>query len=331
MVTLSGCKKWNKRPLKIPLPEIQTKRTNFSYSILLVDDDPLVLRGLGCSLEKNNYQVTTAETGAKALKLIEASMFDLVITDLLIDQIDGLKVLRHAKNINPEAMVIILTGHANIESAIESLRLGADDYTFKPCESEEIFFRIDRCFEKLENKRKILKTEKDLRKAHKELERRIKERTAELEQTNKRLEQKTIDLEETNIALKVVLKRIEKDRKELEENMLFNINELVMPSVEKIKTNNGNENQKLAINMLENNLKEITSPLMRALGNKYTKLTPTEIQVANLIKYGKTSKEIADVMYMSKKTIDLHRYNIRKKLGLNDKKTNLRTHLMDIK
>ncbi len=315
-------------PSKIPQSKSQAKKEDDKYSILLVDDDPLVLMGLGCSLEEQNYEVTTAKSGGKALKLIENSTFDLVITDLLMDKVDGIQVLKQAKKMNANTMVIILTGHANIESAIESLRLGADDYTFKPCESEEMFFRVSRCLEKLENKRKIRNAERALRKAHAELERRIKERTAELEDANKRLEQKTVDLEETNIALKVVLKRVEKDKKDLEQNMLLNVNELIMPYVEKIKTSNLDKIQKADINILKNNLNEITSPFMRTLNANYSKLTHTEIQVANLIKYGKTSKEIADVLNMSKKTIDLHRYNIRKKLGINDQKINLRTHLM---
>jgi len=306
------------------------KRPGILYSILLVDDDPLVLLGLGCSLEEKNYRVTTAESGEKALKLLENFIFDLVITDLLMDQVDGIQVLKQAKRINKDTMVIILTGHANIESAIESLRLGADDYTFKPCESEEMFFRVNRSLEKLESKKKIKKAERDLRKAHAELEHRIKERTAELEEANKKLEQKTNDLEEANIALKVVLKRVEKDKKELEENMLLNVNKLVMPYVEKIKTSKLDQTQRTNISILENNLNEMTSPFTRRLNATYSRLTQTEIQVANLIKYGKTSKEIADILNMSKKTIDLHRYNMRKKFGINDKKINLQTHLLNL-
>jgi DNA-binding CsgD family transcriptional regulator len=66
------------------------------------------------------------------------------------------------------------------------------------------------------------------------------------------------------------------------------------------------------------------------LSSKYLKLTPTEIRVANLVKEGKTTKDIAEIMNLAKKTIDSYRENIRRKLGLKNKKTNLRTHLLSV-
>jgi DNA-binding CsgD family transcriptional regulator len=79
---------------------------------------------------------------------------------------------------------------------------------------------------------------------------------------------------------------------------------------------------------LEENLNDITSPYMHGISTKYLKLTPTEINVANLVKQGKTTKEISDLLHMSTRTIDAHRYSIRRKLGLTNKKENLRTYLL---
>jgi YesN/AraC family two-component response regulator len=125
------------------------------YKILLVDDDPLILKGIGCDLEGKGYHVTTAKSGEKAIKLLNKETFDLVITDLVMDQIDGIDVLKKSKESNPDTMVIILTGYGDMTSAIDALRLNADDYLLKPCEAEEIYFRVGRCLERLTLKRKV--------------------------------------------------------------------------------------------------------------------------------------------------------------------------------
>ncbi len=125
------------------------------YSILFVDDDPFVTKATGGLLEAKGYGVTTAESGEKAIELLENAAFDLVITDLVMGSIDGIDVLKRAKEIHPEIMVMILTGFGDMASAIEALRSDADDYFLKPCESEEIYFRVSKCLEKLELKRKL--------------------------------------------------------------------------------------------------------------------------------------------------------------------------------
>jgi len=126
-----------------------------AYKILLVDDDALILQSISSALEQEGYNVASADSGEKAIELIEKTNFDLVLTDLVMDTVDGMGVLKKAKENNPESMVIILTGYGDLISAIEALRLDADDYLLKPCESEEISFRISSCLEKLELKRKV--------------------------------------------------------------------------------------------------------------------------------------------------------------------------------
>ncbi|MCF8127428.1 MAG: response regulator [Deltaproteobacteria bacterium] len=125
------------------------------YSILLVDDDPIITAGTGSDLEEIGYEVTTADCGEQAIKLLNESSFDLVITDLVMAPINGMGVLKEAKKLNPETMVIVLTGFGDMTSAIDALRLDADDYMLKPCDPEEMYFRISRCLEKLELNRKI--------------------------------------------------------------------------------------------------------------------------------------------------------------------------------
>ena len=110
--------------------------------ILLVDDDLLILKSVGADLKSRGFEVTTAENGHSAVGALEGHHFDLVITDLVMDEIDGIGVLKAAKERDPETMVILLTGYGDMASAIDALRLVADDYILKPCESEEMYFRI---------------------------------------------------------------------------------------------------------------------------------------------------------------------------------------------
>jgi len=188
------------------------------------------------------------------------------------------------------------------------------------------------------------RAESALERLNAELEKRIEERTVELMETNRQLQEeidermlvedelrvKTLDLEELNSALKVLLKKREEDKFELEEKIAGNVRELILPYLEKIKQVNFGKREKTYLEIIEANLDAIISPFARNLSSKYIKLTPAEIQVANLIKLGKTSKEIGALNNLSFKTIEFHRDNIRTKLGIKNKKVNLRTHLLSL-
>jgi len=125
------------------------------YSILLVDDDPFILEGIGADLENQGFGLTEANSGDRALELLAEKNFDLVITDLVMENVDGIQVLKKAKALSPETMVIILTGYGNMKSAIDALRHEADDYLLKPCESAEMLHRINQCQEKAALRQKL--------------------------------------------------------------------------------------------------------------------------------------------------------------------------------
>ena len=144
------------------------------------------------------------------------------------------------------------------------------------------------------------------------------------------LEAQRKNLEETNTALKVLLKQREKDRVALENKILKNIEELISPHVAKLKEKNLKTGERTLIDMIDSNLKDIASPLLQRLATANIILTPQEIQVAALIREGKSSKEIAEVLNVSTSTISFHRKNLRKKLGLDNIRKNLRTHLLSM-
>ncbi len=152
----------------------------------------------------------------------------------------------------------------------------------------------------------------------------------ELEKKGSELLVKSRKLEELNTALRVMLKQRNEDREELEQTLLSSIKELVLPNLEKLRKAGSDQSRQIYHDLIATNLDEIFSPFSRKLSTRFRSLTTTEIQVAHLIQNGKNSKEIADVLSVSSSAVDVYRYRIRKKLGLNNQKVNLRSYLLSI-
>ena len=152
----------------------------------------------------------------------------------------------------------------------------------------------------------------------------------ELEEKGRELLIQTKKLEELNTALRVMLKQRAEDREELEQTLLANIKELILPNLEKLRKANSDENRQIYQDLIASNLEEMFSPFSRKLSARFRNLTTTEVQVAHLIKDGKNSKDIAGIMSVSSSAVDVYRYRIRKKLGLNNQKVNLRSYFLSL-
>jgi PAS domain S-box-containing protein len=163
--------------------------------------------------------------------------------------------------------------------------------------------------------RKML--EEKLQKSLHDLELRVLERTAELE--------------EANTTLRVLVKRRAEEQRQLEERLQLNVNDLVLPILHELRAEYLDQRGTGYLDLIESNLKDITSPFLKSLQSTYRNLTRKEVAVASMIREGKKTEEIAKVMGISRVTVESHRNHIREKLGLVKGKTNLRTYLLSIK
>lgn len=193
--------------------------------------------------------------------------------------------------------------------------------------------------------------EEELRRAKEELEEKVQERTASLQKTNKELqeeirerenaqqalqnkqqelEQKANDLQELNTTLQVLLEKREQDKREMERKVLSQVEELIMPYLQEMWENELTPQQQTCLQQACSNLQNIVSPFALNMRSPETNLTPSQLRVAELIKQGQSSKQIAEAMHISERAVEFHRNSIRHRLGLQHKKINLRSYLLSL-
>ena len=149
-----------------------------------------------------------------------------------------------------------------------------------------------------------------------------------LKARERELRLRTESLSEANTALEVLLRKREADRADVEEKMLGNAKNLILPYIQKLKNSRLDKRQQLYLSLVESNINEFISPLSQRMSHHYLAFTPLEIQVADLVKEGKTTKDIANILDLSTRTIESVRYTIRRKLGITEKRASLRNHLL---
>ena len=137
-------------------------------------------------------------------------------------------------------------------------------------------------------------------------------------------------LEETNIALRVLLRQREEDKARIEETIYANVDRLVLPYMEKLLQGHPTEKQRTLLEIVDANLRDIVSPFLHSLATLNMSLTPQEIEVANMVRSGKSSKEIAEVLNLSVSGVDFHRKRLRRKLDLTHTSKNLRSYLLSL-
>jgi FixJ family two-component response regulator len=330
--------------------------------VLYIEDDMALARLMQKRLNRAGYVVELAPDAGTGLARLEKQGFDVLLLDQRLPGLSGLELLEKLayRDLLPPAVMV--TGAGDEKTAVKAMKIGASDYIVKDPDGGYLEL-LPAVLERVLKQKQLADAKKEaeaaLQRAHDHLEQQVAQRTAELMEVNQSLKNeiserkkaekqlqeahegleklvkqrtrelvdKTKGLEELNIALKVLLQQREKDKEALEENIIENVTNLILPCVDRLKNFNLSPDQKAYLQILEKHIKEIISPFAYKLSSKYFNLTPTEIRVAVLIKQDKTTKDIAELFNISQSAIIFHRHNIRKKLGLQNKKANLRTFL----
>jgi two-component system response regulator PilR (NtrC family) len=127
--------------------------------ILIVDDEKVIRESLELFLREEGYKAESAADGEEAINKIKASDYDVVITDLKMPKLDGIELMKKAGEISPETFFVIMTAYASVNTAIDSLRLGAYDYLIKPVEFDDVLIRLKRLitYKRLNNENRSLR------------------------------------------------------------------------------------------------------------------------------------------------------------------------------
>ncbi len=287
---------------------------NTSSLILIVDDNLHNLQVLGNILLNEGHNIAVAENGKQVLSFVKKRIPDLILMDIVMPEMNGIEVcnILKSKKETKDIPIIFISVHKDTLEKIRAFTAGGVDYITKPFQKEEVLARVNVHLE-------LKRAKEELKRTNELLEKRIVERTKKLVETNKKLE-------EMNIALKVLLEKKEEHRNDHEKHLVFNVKQILEPYITRLRQTSLTKEQALLLLIIEQKLNEIVSPYQKSLSQKYG-LTPTELQVIELIRSGKQTKEIADMLGVSKRTIDTHRHNIRKKLGILNKNINLHTYL----
>ncbi len=184
----------------------------------------------------------------------------------------------------------------------------------------------------------------ELARYRKQLEALVQARTVELARTNaqlreeierraeatRKLRNSSDSLQEMNTAMRVLLDKRNEDQERAEEVIRMSLKELIDPYLERLENSGLRGSQKQLLDVIRMNLDEVVGSAMPELSSKYYMLTPNEVQVVNLVRKGKTTKEMSRLLNLSVRTIEAYRNSIRKKFNLKNKKINLRTYLSSI-
>lgn len=297
--------------------------------ILIIDDSPDNLSVLVQILTQNGFQVRPALSGEIALKAAREDIPDLILLDIMMPGMDGFEVCARFKadSRTRDIPIIFISALGDTENKVRGFEAGGVDYITKPFDTAEVLARV-KTHLSLQDMQRLLHgeieerklTQQALEESRAHLEQRVADRTSELKQ-------KTINLAESNVALKVLLEKREDDQKDFEEKIMFNIEKLILPYLEKLSSNCSDKSQQTLLKIIKSNLDELTSSFGAAQKDYLSSLTPAQFQIADLIKQGKTTREISKLLNISPATVACHRQEIRKRLELTNRKINLRTAL----
>jgi len=280
----------------------------------------LILEDVATDAELIQFELTEAGISFAAwwaqdkpsyLKGLDEFFPDLILSDYSLPSFDGISALKLAKKTCAAVPFIFVSGALGEEKAIELLKEGATDYVLKS-RLARLGPAVSRALQEAQTLRERETAEEALKKREQALA--LKSRS----------------LEEANTALKVLIKHMEAEKATLGVQIRDNVRRLVLPYLENLKRLRLNNDQLAQVKVIEDNLNEIVSPFLQNLTTNHLDLTPREIEVAGLIKEGKSTKDITNILNLSASAVEFHRKNLRSKLGIRDRKTSLMAFLSSL-
>ncbi len=263
--------------------------------ILLVDDNPKVFRGF-IKLFEQKYHVVGVTSGYEALERI-SDLTHCVVLDVKMNGMDGFETYQRLEKITPQTPIIFHTAFQSEHDLIEVINTYRPyGYVEKGHDPSILVALVDDAIE-----------------------------THQLQRENEKIRK---ELEDANSALRVLLRNIEDDKQAYQKEISNNLSTLVMPYLEELESHIRDANGKHLCNLVKENILKITRPLAKS--EIFYNLTQTEIKYAKLIADGVTSRKIADQLNVSEKTVEYHRGNLRKKLGLSHQQLDLKPILSEL-
>ncbi len=283
--------------------------------ILIIDDEETIKKAIKKALKNEGYKLQFASDGQEGLNKIKKDTPDLIFLDLRMPVMDGVEFLKKIKiKHDDQYFVVVITGHGDDKDIDQCYDFGVNNFLRKPVSMTEICALTKRCL-------KAKEVEAELADYRENLETLVDKQI-------KKIKEKSEALTQANMSLRILIKQLSDAQQEERVGGMPNLKELVLPSKDQLESILSSPTERAYIDNIMLNLNRVTSSFSKKLSQKDWGLSPKEIQVADLIRVGLSNKESALQMNVTKSTIEFHRDNLRKKLGLKHEKKNLRAYLM---
>jgi FixJ family two-component response regulator len=284
-------------------------------NVLILDDDPDI-----CTLFENiicmlGMKSKSALEWPSAMDYIKSTPYDIVLLDVKLAGINGLDVIPEIKKYSKDTHIIVMTGYADKEMAVQALRLGAFDFLEKPFGKDILSNSLYRALKAIRADREIKNLVKDLQY-----------KTTELLAAKENMEFLNDRLIETNKALSLLAQNIEREREGMEKRISLRLKSILIPAIDMFRKDQSFTRYKFELDILVEQIEDLTSTFSTD-GWIAGKLSFCELRIASLIKNGLSTEQIAEYLHVSASTVRTHRKRIRKKLGINDAQYSLRNFL----